>query len=96
MTRQVHEGITLPTREELKELFEKNKQLLSWAQGLEAEQINYLFDGGWYNNTVKGYLIRAGQNIGLNREKINELLNGLRFALDEMSKQDADQTYLEY
>lgn len=94
--REYFDGVPMPTPEELAEESKKQKELLKWAQSLTADQINFLCDGGWYNNTIKGYLIRAGREVDLTHDQIKELLQGLRFALDFMDKEDADKTYSEW
>ena len=90
------EGIIIPSNEEVRAAAERQRELFQWAMGLEKEQINYLCDGGWYNDTMKGYLIAAGENAGYDRESIRELLNGLRLALSDMSKADADKVYMDF
>lgn len=69
-------------------------ELMSWAMSLSKEQIAYLCDGGWYNNTIKGYLISAAKKADFSKEQIELLLNGVRFALSELDKNDADNVYV--
>ncbi len=96
-TDKVPDGkIILPDKESVREAIEKEKKLMSWAMGLEEEQINYLCNGGWYNDTIKGYLISAAVNAGFDRDQIKELLRGLRFALDEKTKEDAEGVYMRF
>lgn len=85
------EWIELPTDEEIKGLFAKEKELFEWAQSLTQEQIDYLCNGGWYNNTIRGYLIAAARNADFTDEEIKNLLGGLRFALSEKNKNEAEQ-----
>lgn len=73
-----------------------NADLLHWAQSLTQEQVDYLCNGGWYNNTMKGYLIAAAQEAGLSKQQIRDLLNGLRMALSEKDKSDAEKLYLDW
>jgi len=91
MNDERNEWIELPTDEEIKELFEKDKALFEWAQTLTQEQIDYLCNGGWYNNTIRGYLIAAAKNADFTDEEIKNLLGGLRFALSEKNKKEAEQ-----
>ena len=69
-------------------------ELMNWAMSLSKEQIAYLCDGGWYNNTIKGYLISAAKKADFSNEQIKLLLNGVRFALSELDKNDADNVYV--
>lgn len=71
-------------------------ELYNWANSLTQSQIDYLCNGGWYNNTIKGYLISAAQEAGFTNEQISELLNGLRFAFSLKDKADADRIYHDF
>lgn len=84
------------TEEERKAFWEHEKALLKWAQSLSQEQIDYLCNGGWYNNTMKGYLIAAAQNADLDREQTDKLLQGLGWAFSDIGKADADKIYMDW
>ena len=88
--------IILPTEEEIKEDFKNYNKLLSWAQSLTQEQIDFLCNGGWYNNTIKGYLIYACENEKMNREQIKSLLQKLNCAFDDHNKKEADNKYINF
>lgn len=75
------------------ESMQRELELYRWAQSLTKEQVAYLFDGGWYNNTVKGYLIAAADNAGLDDEQTDKLMDGLRDALSAMPMRKAEQIY---
>ena len=60
---------------------------------LTKEEINFLCDAGFYNDAIKGYLITAAKNAGLDREQIKKLLDGLYWAFDEKDKVDAEEIY---
>lgn len=85
-----------PTEAELSKLRQEFSDNLTWANSLSTEQINFLCDGGWYNNTIRGYLITAAKNADFTAEQIKDLLNGLHWALDEKSKTEADKVSNEY
>ncbi len=87
-------AIETPTEEEIEEAVRKHDELLKWALSLTEEQINYLCDGGWYNNAIRGYLIAAAKEAGQTREQINDLLSGLRWAMSEKDKAAAEKVYL--
>lgn len=88
--------IETPNPEEIKAAQEQFKQLSGWAQGLTAEQRAFLMDGGWYNDAIKGYLIKAMQNADFSQEDIGKALNGLRWALDEMTSTEAAEVWRRY
>lgn len=71
-------------------------ELYRWANSLTQSQIDYLCNGGWYNCTIKGYLISAALEAGFTDEQISELLDGLRWAFSLKDKSDADKVYREW
>lgn len=87
-----HEPIQHTSENETAELQEFDK-LLTWAQSLTREQIDFLCDGGWYNYTMKGYLIAAAKEADFTDEQIDTLLQGMRIALSEKNKSDVDTIY---
>lgn len=78
----------------ISESVKNEMELMNWAMSLSKEQIAYLCNGGWYNNTIKGYLISAAKKADFSNEQIKLLLNGVRFALSELDKNDADNVYV--
>ena len=88
----MNETIEILTAEEEAAEVQRLRDRLAWAQSLTPDQINYLCDGGWYNKAIKGYLIAAAENAGQSREQIVDLLDGLRIALSEQTKEDAERT----
>lgn len=42
-----------------------------------------------FNETCEGYIIRALREANLNKEEVRKVLNGLRWAFDEMTMEDA-------
>lgn len=49
-----------------------------------------------FNDTLKGYLIRALKEINASEEERKKLFGGLRWAIDEMTMQDARKEYKKY
>lgn len=64
--------------------------LYNWASSLTDEQINHLCDVGYYNNTIRGYLIAAAKYAGLSKVTVLKLLEGLNMAFDDLNKTDAE------
>lgn len=73
---------------------DKFESLMEWAHSLSKQQIDFLCDGGWYNNAINGYLIAAARNIDMDEDQISNLLQGLYSAFDNLDKQDAEKLYL--
>lgn len=49
-----------------------------------------------FNETTKGYVIRACKIVDLSEEEVKKILNGLRWAFDEMTMEDARNEYEKY
>ena len=49
-----------------------------------------------FNETCKGYVIRAFKEANLNQKEVDRILNGLRWAFDEMTMEDARKEYEKY
>lgn len=79
--------------ETMEEVERKHNELLKWARSLTKDQIEFLCNGGWYNDTIKGYLIEAANNAGMDREQIHKLLDGLNWAFSDKTMQDAAEIY---
>lgn len=85
------DGNILPTEEECEACHNEFEQLMKWANSLTGKQIDFLCDGGWYNNAIRGYLIAAARIAGLTDEQISELVDCLRIAFDENNKSNAER-----
>ena len=81
------------TDSERKAIVQNGIELIKWAHTLSKEQIAYLFNGGWYNDTIKGYLIASARNAELDEETIDRLLYGLNTAFSEYDKATAEKIY---
>lgn len=81
------------TDSERKAIVQNGIELIKWAHTLSKEQIAYLFNGGWYNDTIKGYLIASARNAELDEETIDRLLDGLNLTLTEYDKNTAEEIY---
>lgn len=49
-----------------------------------------------FNETCKGYMIRAFKEADLTQEEVKKILNGLRWALDELTMSEARKEYEKY
>lgn len=92
----VNELNALPSDEDIRAAAEKQAKLTKWAQGVSQEQLQFLLDGGWYNNAIKGYLLLAAEEADFSTEQKNMLMGGIRMALSKHDKQDAEDRYLNY
>ena len=90
------DAIILPTPEEIAEDNRKYNELLTWAQSLTPDQIAFLCNGGWYNNTMKGYAIRAAREMELNEDQTREFVRCFSYALDMMDKEEAEKLYIDF
>ena len=90
------EEIMVMTADEKKAAVEEYRGMLNWVKTLSGAQIDFLFNGGWYNEAVKGYLIAAARVAEFSDNQIKDLLSGLRMALSEIDKSDAETIYLNF
>ena len=79
-----------PVSENGKKHSQEFNKLLNWAQSLTHEQIDFLCDSGWYNNTIEGYLIAAAKEADFSKTQIDDLLHGLKMAFSKKSKADVE------
>lgn len=49
-----------------------------------------------FNKTMKGYIIRALQEIDADQGFVDKFLNGLNWAIDEMTMEQAREKYKKY
>ncbi len=88
--------IVFPTPEQVEKWRKEDEEKMKWANSLTEEQIDFLCDGGWYNNTIRGYVIAAAREADFSHEQINQLLNGLRWAFSLKNKRDAEKISDDY
>lgn len=88
--------IVFPTPEQVEKWRKEDEEKMKWANSLIEEQIDFLCDGGWYNNTIRGYVIAAAREADFSHEQINQLLNGLRWAFSLKNKRDAEKISDDY
>lgn len=69
-------------------------QLSQKAAQLTDEEKNFIFDAGYYNSAVQGYLILAMKEAGFEKEDIRNALTGLHYAMDVASVAEAARTEL--
>lgn len=54
-----------------------------------------LCDMGYYNDTMKGYLIVGMRKMGFTESEIRKAVLGMRAALDEKTAIEAERVYME-
>jgi ParB family chromosome partitioning protein len=69
-------------------------QLSQKAEQLTDEEKNFIFDAGYYNSAVQGYLILAMKKAGFEKEDIRNALTGLHYAMDVASVAEAARVEL--
>ena len=66
------------------------------AVSLTPNQRYLLCDLGYYNEIIRGYLIRAMQGAGFAHEQIEKALIGLDHAFDDTTAAEAQQGYKDF
>lgn len=81
--------IEIPSEKEMSEAAAKELSLMKKARALSDEERMGICDLGYYNDTIKGYLIAALQVAEFSDEDIRRALDGMRWALSEKNAADA-------
>ena len=87
------DGVQMPTREEMREFWQHQRQLDAWAQSLTDEQRKHLCNMGHFNGIMRGYAIRAAQEMGLDDDQTRQLLQCYGYALDMLNADEAEKLY---
>lgn len=90
------DAIELPTEEERRAFWQHEHELTAWMQSLTPEQIDKLCNAGYYNDAMRGYLIAAAKEAGMDHDQQQALLNALRYCLDTLTKAEAEQLYMNF
>ena len=81
-------------KEELKAAREKHRLMEEKAFALTEEERMHICDMGFYNDVIRGYLVKAMQEANFEDKEISRALRGLHHAFDDMNATRAEQLYL--
>lgn len=90
----VRELLTMSDNER-KAIVQNGMALLKQSETLAEDRRACLFNGGWYDNSIKGYLIVSACYAGLSGDTIDKLLYAFRLSLADYSRDDAEKLYLD-
>ena len=79
--------------EDLKAAIEKRELMDEKAFALTNEERMHICDMGFYNDVIRGYLIKAMENADFEKKEISRALRGLHHALDDMDATRAEKLY---
>ena len=79
--------------EDLKAMIEKRRLMDEKAFALTEEERMHICDMGFYNDVIRGYLIKAMQNADFEDKEISRALRGLHHAFDDMDATRAEKLY---
>lgn len=85
--------IDAPTKEQIAETVRKVQEMQAKIQQLTEEERFFLCDSGYFNDTIRGYLIQAMKNADFSKEDIDKALGGLRWAFDDISASEAAEKW---
>lgn len=80
-------------KEEIKAAREKHRLMDEKAFGLTNEERMHICDMGFYNDVIRGYLIKAMQEANFEDKEISRALRGLHHAFDDMDATRAERLY---
>lgn len=83
--------IEMPSEEQIQAAIKKDAELRRKAQSLTEEERWYPCDAGYYNDTIRSYLILAMKEAGFDNTNIQKTLSGLHWVMDITSTQEAAQ-----
>ena len=86
--------IDIISEEEKQAAADQYIRLSKKAAQLTDEERNFIFDAGYYNPAVRGYLILSMKEVGFTKEDIRNALTGLHYALDITSVAEAAKVEL--
>lgn len=78
---------------EIDEAIGKQQKMMAKAIALTHEERMNICDMGFYNDVIKGYLIVAMRNKGFKTEEIMRALEGLNWAFDDTTADEAAAVY---
>ena len=87
-------GAGLMEKSERDAAVERHWKMDEKAFALTEEERNHICDMGFYNDVIRGYLIKAMQNADFESKEISRALRGLHHAFDDMDAKRAEELYL--
>ena len=81
---------------ERQEVIDKIQKMQQKAFALTHEERMHICDMGFYNDTIKGYLIAAMRNADFKNDEINRALKGLNTAFDDNTADEAAAVYKKF
>ena len=84
------------TKDEIQAIIAEEQRMDAVANGVTEAARQCLMDMGYYNDSLRGYLIEAMKAVGFGRDEICKALSGLHTVLDDTSAAEAAQAYREF
>ena len=81
---------------EIDEAVDKQQKMMAKAFALTHEERMNIIDMGFYNDTIKGYLIAAMRNADFKNDEIKRALKGLNTAFDDTTADEATAVYKKF
>lgn len=88
--------MTKPSKEEMQAIMAEEMRMEEMAQAMTDAERLHIMDMGFYNESIKGYLVRAMKNADFSREDIAKALGGLRWAFDDITASEAAEEYRKF
>lgn len=76
-----------------REIIARERELMQKAIEVPEEVRYRLCDMGYYNDAMKGYLIKGMRNAGFSASEISRAVRGMREAHDELTAEEAERVY---
>ena len=82
--------------QEVAESMKKDIKVLSFLSECDKEEKHKLFNSSAFNDVLKGYVLKAADNLNYSKEKRQELINEVAYLLDVMDANESEHYYLEH
>ena len=60
---------------------------------ISGKELEALLSENWSNNSCRGYVIKAMENLNFKESDIKKVIQELRYIFDEMTLKEADEHY---
>lgn len=88
--------MTKPSKEEMQAIMAEEQRMDEMAHRMTDMERLHIMDMGFYNESIKGYLVRAMKNAEFSREDIAKALGGIRWAFDDITASEAAEEYRKF
>lgn len=91
-----HDTVRIPSADEMDAFIKDQEILESHVKSLTDEEKDKVFDMGYHNNTVKGYIVLSMKEAGFSEEDITKAITKADKVLKTNSAQEARKALADF